>query len=264
MRFPGAECNRLGVFWRHLIDMTDSAYVALLLRAVIPVAGWPVNAERHRSWFAMIGVPGSRWQCLMDLQERLGELRDGPRALLMFHLTQLSFTKSVRTPAGVVEPDGDLERDRYAYAVARVHSRYPDRSDRPLSPFGALSRSCPDLDETDAEVATLRAELAGLHPHCVEARSVARDGCLAAGNYAEAAEQYRQAGQRGTAIGAVARWLRARQYDDFLGDRAAAINAMGRCAELGASAIEPREYIREHSCTCRAEVTPTLVKMGTA
>jgi tetratricopeptide (TPR) repeat protein len=401
------ECNRLGVFWRPLIDMTESPYVAVLLREIIQVADWLADDDGHWSWFAMIGVPGlrrqvvlhagleefdcrrpdelaeglrsARWQCLVDLLGRFSCLADGTRALLVFHLAQLSFTESVFALTGVVEPNGDPERDRYAYEVARVHSRYPDHRDRSLSAFDALSRSCPDPvlalasaaqgaghsirgvsdialaaefatrgmriiskglpddwhsdlvrsrfhravallrvaqrdpsgmrselsesmrfgqavlaaglagpdqlvatenwlvlvqtkiksvlkrrgDETDAEVAKLSAALAALDPYCVEARSIAGDGYAAAGDYAEAAEQYRCAGQLGTAIGAVA-WFRAGQCHDLLGDRAAAINAMGRCLELDASAIEPREYIREHSRIGLAERTPAVVRTGVA
>jgi tetratricopeptide (TPR) repeat protein len=297
----------------------------------------------------------------------------------VFHLAQLSFTECVFTVAGVVEPNGDPERDRYAYEVARVHSRHTDHSDRALPVFDALSRSCSDPvlalasaaqgvghsirdisdvaradefaargvriidvglpddwhsdlvcsrfhravallrvaqrdasgmqaelseamrfgdavfatglagtdqlvarenrrilveskiksvsmrrgDETDAEVAALSAELAAIDPYCVEARIIAGDGYAAAGDYAEAAEQYRQAGQLGTVSGAMA-WFRAGQCHDFLGDRAAAVNAMGRCLELDASAIDPREYIREHSRTGVVQPTPIAAEAGIA
>jgi hypothetical protein len=155
-----------------MIDMTDSPFAAVRLRAIIPVADWLADDEGHRSWFSMIGVPGlrrqvvlhaglaefdcarpeglpperrsARWQGLVDLLGRFGELADGKRALLVFHLAQLSFTECVFAVAGVVEPNGDPDHDRYAYEVARVHSRHPARVAAALRVFGRLTEVTTD------------------------------------------------------------------------------------------------------------------------
>lgn len=50
--YPGLEHNRLGVFWRPIIDITDSPYASLRMRAIIPVADWLTDTTtRNRSWF---------------------------------------------------------------------------------------------------------------------------------------------------------------------------------------------------------------------
>jgi hypothetical protein len=375
--FPGVECNRLGVSWRPVIDMTDSPFAAVRLRAIIPVADWLADGGEHRSWFSMIGVPGlrrqvvlhaglgefdcsrpeglseelrtERWQSLVDLLGRFGELGDGTRALVVFHLAQLSFTECVFTVAGVVEPNGDPERDRYAYEVARVHSRHPARVASALRVFGRLPEVTTDpllalgacfqgighairdrgdhsrareferqgsavggltddwhsclvrsrfhravallrLAEGDAdamrrelayavslgdqlaadatghadrlvaaensrylaelrirtacagEVPDLCAGLASLDPYCVEAKLVIGDALAGAGDVRSAAEWYANAGELGTVSGAIG-WFRAGQCYDRLGDYPAAINAMGRCLELDATAVEPCAYL---------------------
>ena len=45
--------------------MTDSPYSAMRLRMIRPVNDWLADpATPHRSWFAMIGVPGLRRQVI--------------------------------------------------------------------------------------------------------------------------------------------------------------------------------------------------------
>lgn len=389
--YPDLDHNRLGVFWRPIIDITDAPYTALKLRAITPVARWLTEpATRHRSWFAIIGVPGLRrqvlshaglqhldctrpedvpveyrtplWQSLVDLTCRYDDLDDNTRCLLVFHLAQLSLTGRVFALAGTVHPNGSPDHDRYAYEVARVHSRHPDHYDQAMPAFDALAHSTADpvlalaaaaqgvghairdardvalaskfaaqgqhiiriglpddwhsdlvrsrfhravallrgterdagqmraelaatlqfgnevlaaqlagadrlvaeenrriaiestirsvmlgrSSETDAEIHALSTELASIDPYCVEALIIAGDGYAAAGDYPEAAKHYCRAGQLGTTAGAMG-WFRAGQCYDFLGDRAAAVNAMGRCLELDSSAIEPREYLDSHS-----------------
>lgn len=387
---PDIEHNRLAVFWRPLIDMTHSDLAPMRVRMITPVHRWLAEPEPgRRSWFAMIAVAGLRhqvvrhagldrydcreptglaeqlrtpaWNTLLDAIARFRELDDGTRALLVFHLAQLSYCQYVFALAGVVLPTGDPEHDRYAYEVARVHARYPGHTDRALGVYDALAEheadpllalaSCaqgisnairgaqdaalgrsfevrgrraatrlPDewhswlvvsrfhravallrmaerdadgmqreLDaavtandrlcgsapeDTDALVALensrilaeskikaagraptgetagqVRAwsrELADLDPNCPEARIIAGDGYVTGGDYAQAAVHYTRAGEMGTTAGAMG-WYRAGQCFDVLGDRGSAVNAMGRCLELDASAIEPREYLERAS-----------------
>jgi hypothetical protein len=318
-------------------------------------------------------VPGEyrtpQWQSLVDLTCRYDDLDDNTRCLLVFHLAQLSLTWRVFALAGTVNPNGDPDHDRYAYEVARVHSRHPDHYDRAMPVFDALAQSTanpvlalaaaaqgvghairdardvalaskfaaqgqyiirtglPDdwhsdlvrsrfhravallrgierdadqmraelaatmqfsdevfaanpagsdrlvavenrriaiessirsvmlgrSSETDAEIRAWSTELVSLDPYCVEALIVAGDGYVAVGDYPEAAKHYCRAGHLGTVAGAIG-WFRAGQCYDFLGDRATAINAMGRCLELDTSAIEPREYLDEY---WRASLTMT-------
>jgi hypothetical protein len=68
------------------------------------------------------------------------------------------------------------------------------------------------------------------------------DAFAASGEYAEAAHWYGRAGELGTGSGAVG-WFRAAQCYDFIGDRASAVNAMGRCLEFDATAIEAQKYL---------------------
>jgi tetratricopeptide (TPR) repeat protein len=165
---PDIEHNRLAMFWRPLIDMTDSALAPMHLRMISPVSGWLSRPEPgRRSWFAMIAVAGLRhqvvrhagldrydcreptglteqlrtpqWNTLLDAIARFRDLDDGTRALLVFQLAQLSYCQYVFTLAGVVRPNGDPEHDRYAYEVARVHARYPGHTDRALEVYDALA-----------------------------------------------------------------------------------------------------------------------------
>jgi tetratricopeptide (TPR) repeat protein len=171
--YPDLEHNRLGVFWRPIIDLTDSPYAALWLRAIIPVADWLADTTtRHRSWFSIIGIPGlrrqvvlhaglrhydcsrpgdlpisyrsPRWQNLIDLTDNYDHLDYSTRCLLVFHLDQLSLTETAFDLAGVVEPTGDPDHDRYAYEVARIPSRQPDRMRHALEVFQRLTLSAAD------------------------------------------------------------------------------------------------------------------------
>ncbi len=165
---PDIEHNRLAMFWRPLIDMTDSALAPMHVRMIAPVSGWLARPEPgRRSWFAMIAVAGlrhqvvrhagldrydcreptglteqlrtPRWNTLLDVIARFRDLDDGTRALLVFQLAQLSYCQYVFALTGVVRPDGDPEHDRYAYEVARVHARYPGHTDRALAVYDALA-----------------------------------------------------------------------------------------------------------------------------
>lgn len=51
-----------------------------------------------------------------------------PRALLVFHLAQLSYCHLAIRLAGLVHPAGDPDIDHYAYEVARVHARTPGKT----------------------------------------------------------------------------------------------------------------------------------------
>jgi tetratricopeptide (TPR) repeat protein len=94
----------------------------------------------------------------------------------------------------------------------------------------------------DIDVRPLCAELAALDPYCVEARLTIGDAHAAIADYAEAARWYSRAGELGTGAGA-AGWFRAAQCYEFSGDRGAALNAMGRCLELDAAALEAQRFL---------------------
>lgn len=380
--YPDLEHNRLGVFWRPIIDMTDSPYAAVRLRAIIPVADWLADTmTRQRSWFSIIGVPGlrrqvvlhaglrhydcsrpgdlsvsyrtARWQSLVDLTDSYDDLDDNTRCLLVFHLAQLSLTERVFDLAGVVEPTGDPDHDRYAYEVARIPTRQPDRMRHALGAFQQLAVSAGDpllalascfqgighamrdagdnalaqefahrgksitrlpddwfgylvrsrfhravallhsvegrgdlmrqelayavslsrqlaegavshadrlvvaenarymlelqisaacADNSAEEVRQLCSKIAELDPNCVTARLVIGDALAEIGDLREAAGAYASAGELGTSAGAIG-WFRAGQCYELLGERPAGVYAMGRCLELDATAVEPREYL---------------------
>jgi tetratricopeptide (TPR) repeat protein len=103
------------------------------------------------------------------------------------------------------------------------------------------------VDEPDVpdQLRAWARELAGIDPYCVEARLVVGDAYLAAGDVADAARWYARAGELGTSAGANG-WYRAGQCHHHLGDRDAALTAMGRCLELDTTAVEPRAYLEEH------------------
>lgn len=103
-------------------------------------------------------------------------------------------------------------------------------------------------NESAAEIGGLCEELDRLDPYCGEARLVIADGYLTAGDYEEAAMRYARAGELGTVAGAVG-WFRAAQCYDYLGDRGSALNAMARCVELDASAVEAVAYLENFSPT---------------
>ncbi|MFC6092229.1 hypothetical protein [Saccharothrix lopnurensis] len=154
---PELEHNRLAVFWRPLIDMADSPFAPLRLRAV------PVLADRLADpapgrwvWLSMIGVPGlrhqvlrhagldhydcrdprdlaedlrsPRWNALLDAMARFAELDFAGRALVVFLLAQLSYPAAAVRLAGDVTPTGDPGHDRYAYEVIRVRARVPGQN----------------------------------------------------------------------------------------------------------------------------------------
>ncbi|WP_449060981.1 tetratricopeptide repeat protein [Planomonospora algeriensis] len=165
---PPLEHNRLGVFWRPIIDMTDSPVAPLRLRMIQPVSEWLADPRPDRwSWFAMIGVAGLRhqvlrhagldhydcrrptelpeelrtpqWNVLMRAIDRFPELDPAPRALVVFQLAQLSYCQYALELAGPVAPTGDPGHDRYVYEVARVHARYPGHGPKALALFRELA-----------------------------------------------------------------------------------------------------------------------------
>ncbi|MEV5495914.1 hypothetical protein AB0M50_11005 [Nonomuraea fuscirosea] len=398
---PALPHNRLAAFWRPVVDLADSEVASLRLRMIRPVSTWLADPEAAPwPWFSRMGLPGVRRQVVRhagldpydcaDPRQLPGELRtprwetlvaavDGfaalghrARTLLIFHLAQLSYHPLALRLAGPVRPDGDPERDRYVYEVARVRAGSPGQVAHALSLFEELAgcgdpqvalaacfqgighalRHANDLTsarrfeergrelakppddwhaclvfsrfhravallrltegdpgaatsalttaksahddlaaarrphddlaaaqraydapadpapggtdsmivrenrryllelELDAETrggsgsrtVALCQELLRLDPYCVHARLRAGDGFAAAGDLARAARWYERAGELGTGAGATG-WFRAAQCHDHLGDLAAAVNAMGRCLELDATAVEPREYL---------------------
>jgi hypothetical protein len=148
--------------------------------------------------------------------------------------------------------EGDVEAARRALAVAaRLHE---DLGGSPMSGTDEMivrenRRYLLEL-ELDAETrgtpgprtAALCHELLRLDPYCVHARLLAGDGFAACGDHARAALWYSRAGELGTGAGATG-WFRAAQCHDSLGDRGGAVNAMGRCLELDATAVEARDYL---------------------
>ena len=93
-----------------------------------------------------------------------------------------------------------------------------------------------------SEVRLLCDELIGIDPNCVQARLLVGDSLLAIGDYQDAARWYSRAGELGTGSGAVG-WFRAAQCYDFMGERGDAVNAMGHCLQLDATAVEARDYV---------------------
>jgi tetratricopeptide (TPR) repeat protein len=169
----GLDGNRLAVFWRPLVDLTDSAYAPVRLRAVPLVSSWLARPESaRRSWFSMIGVPGQRhqvlrhaglvaydcaeptalspalhsegWSVLVRTVEAFRDLSLPARALLVFHLAQLSYCGFAIRLCGDVRPTGDPDHDFYAYEVARVNARTPGRTGHALDVFRQLSDICSD------------------------------------------------------------------------------------------------------------------------
>ncbi|MDI6104837.1 hypothetical protein QLQ12_40250 [Actinoplanes sp. NEAU-A12] len=170
---PDLEQNRLGIFWRPIIDMADSPFAPMRLRLIQHISGWLAEpAAGHVSWFARIGFPEFRrqvlahagltryacrtpaglpaelrtpqWQLLVDRLDDYDRLDDGTRALVVFHVAQLSFCEYAADLAGVVRPTGDPARDRLAYEVARVTARVPGRVRTALSVFAELATTAAD------------------------------------------------------------------------------------------------------------------------
>jgi tetratricopeptide (TPR) repeat protein len=165
---PGLDGNRLAVFWRPLIDLTDTDHASVRLRAMPLISSWLDRpGAATRSWFSMIGVPGQRhqvlrhaglptydcadpaglapalqtpgWSVLVRAIEAFPDLGPGRRALVAFHLAQLSYCAVALRLCGEVRPTGDPEQDFYAYEVARVNARIPGRTRYALDVFRHLT-----------------------------------------------------------------------------------------------------------------------------
>ncbi|MBM2614788.1 hypothetical protein JIG36_04360 [Actinoplanes sp. LDG1-06] len=170
---PEPAVNRVALFWRPIVDLTPSPHAGLRMRMLHPVARWLAEPKDGRIvWFSRIGVPGLRrqvlrhagldpydcsgppglaedlrtpdWRNLVAVLERFGELDDHLRALVVFHLAQLSFTEYALRLTGDVEPTGEAGRDHYAYQVARAHSRVPGHTDRAVRVFERIASTTPD------------------------------------------------------------------------------------------------------------------------
>jgi tetratricopeptide (TPR) repeat protein len=383
---PGIEANRMALYWRQLIDLTPTRRMPMRLAMIGPVAQWIADPQPGRvSWFSRIGVNGLRsqvvrhaglhaydarepsdlpkelrtpvWQRLVDALDGFADLDAYTRALVVFHLAQLTFSYYARRLTGVVAPTGEPGHDHYAYQVARVHVRLPNHGAEAMPVFEALTanghdpclavlsaaqgvgqavRSLSDVplaqrfeqaavrpvavaagwhghlarsrfhravallriaerqpagmreqlrlaweqheaadaaaptdevnrsivvenrrilieseikstfrvdeEETHRRLRAFAEELERIDPYCVEALLVAGDGYAVAGDWAVAGRLYTRAGELGTGAGATG-WYRAAQCYERLGDRDAAVNAMGRCLELDTTAKEPREYL---------------------
>src|SRR5207244_12863231 len=85
-----------------------------------------------------------QWRTLVDRIEGFPELDDSMRALVVFHLAQLSYCQFAVDLAGPVTRDGDPMRDHYRYEVARIHARIPGHAPQALSMFEELARSSED------------------------------------------------------------------------------------------------------------------------
>ncbi|MFG2938311.1 hypothetical protein [Streptomyces sp. NPDC048282] len=171
---PDIAANRLTPFWRPLIDLRPSPYSPLRLQAIPLVAARlaePPDAHRPAR-FSRIGVPGQRhqvlrhagldaydcrtpaglaphlrgphWQNLVDTADAFPDLAAPTRALLLFHLAQLTYCHYAIDLAGAVRPTGDPGHDQYVYEVARVHARTPGHLAGALSLLDELSTTTPD------------------------------------------------------------------------------------------------------------------------
>lgn len=170
---PGLPLNRLGAFWRPIIDMTDSDLASSRLRTIHPIASWLEDPGAGEPlWFARINVTGLRrqvirhsglnaydcrepkdlpdelrtpaWETLVRAIDRFDGLDYYVRTLVLFQLAQLSYCELGVRLAGDVEPDGDPVRDRYVYQVARVHARLPGSRPYALKLFERLATSSKD------------------------------------------------------------------------------------------------------------------------
>ena len=166
--------NRLALFWRPIIDRTDSPLAPIRLRAIPVVASWLAgnDSERPRSWFSTIGVPGQRrqvlrhaglraydcaapgnlpeelrpqgWRRLVELIDHFRELDDPTRALVVFHLAQLSYCRLAVDLAATAPPAADADGAHYAYEVARIHARLPGHIPQALETFEELAHNRDD------------------------------------------------------------------------------------------------------------------------
>ncbi len=154
---PDIGCNRMALYWRPLIDMTDTPRAPQRLAMIRPVTDWIAHPEPGRmSWFSRIGVPGLRsqvvrhagldaydgrepadlpahlrtpaWQQLVDVLAGFAGLDPYTRAMVVFQLAQLTFCHYARRLTGVVAPTGEPGHDHLAYQVARVHVRLPQHA----------------------------------------------------------------------------------------------------------------------------------------
>lgn len=151
---PNLDENRLGVFWRPLIDLSDSPTTALRLRMIGPVNAWLTDPASERwSWFSRIGLAGLRhqvirhagldaydctepaglapelrttgWGGLVQAVEHFRELDTRRRALVLFQLAQLSFQRVAIRLAGDLAPAGTGVGDGNGNAAAAAeHTRY--------------------------------------------------------------------------------------------------------------------------------------------
>jgi tetratricopeptide (TPR) repeat protein len=80
-------------------------------------------------------------------------------------------------------------------------------------------------------------------PYNLDSLLAVGDAYALLGDLETAAGHFARAGWLETSAGAVG-WFRAGQCHDALGDRTRAVEAMGMCLELDATAVEPREYLR--------------------
>jgi hypothetical protein len=170
---PELAYNRMGMFWRPLIDLTDSPVAPTRLQMFRPVSDWLADPEPGRwSWFARIGVAGLRhqvlrhtgldeydcrdprdlpaelrtpeWETLVAAIERFGELDFYTRTLVVFQLAQLSFCHFAVRLAGPVAPNGDPVHDRYLYEIARIRARCPGQAPQALALLTALVAKATD------------------------------------------------------------------------------------------------------------------------
>jgi hypothetical protein len=165
---PEIDYNRLALFWRPIIDMTDSRLASMRLAMIRPVSEWIADPTPGRlCWFSRIGVAGLRtqvlrhagldgydcrrpedlpshlrtpaWQQLVDALGRLDDLDPHTRGLVAFHLAQLTFCHYAAARIGLVEPTGQPGQDHYAYQAARAYSRIPGNTGEAMPVFEALA-----------------------------------------------------------------------------------------------------------------------------
>jgi hypothetical protein len=170
---PDLSLNRLGLFWRPIIDLTPTDLAPLRLRMITPVVELLASDDPPpHQWFARIGVAGLRhqvlrhagleqydcreptdlpehlatpaWNRLTDLIAHFATLDDSTRALLIFHLAQLSYCQYALTLAGHPTATGDPEHDWYVFETGRVAARSPGLTSQALSLFHELAVSAGD------------------------------------------------------------------------------------------------------------------------
>ncbi len=165
--------NRLAQFWRPLLSLEECRLAPLRLQMVGYVSDWMVDVDvDHESWFSMIAVPGlrhqvvrhsgltawdaptpgdlpeqlrtERWHRLVDAVERFDSLAVTTKALVIFHLNQLSYCRLALKLAGPVSPTGDYLADRYCHEVARAYSRFPGGSKLAIPIYVKLANDAAD------------------------------------------------------------------------------------------------------------------------